>query len=112
MKKLTAIFPDDANINLDDLIKKSFYFCLQEEPKKPMRSYKPSKAPSFGKQRPSNKTMILDMLSIAGSNGLSVIEMLNQNSHFKRSTISSQLSHWTKDGIVINTKGRYYLKPT
>ncbi len=33
MKKLTAIFPDDANIKLTDIITQSVYFCLQEEPK-------------------------------------------------------------------------------
>ena len=33
----------------------------------------------------------------------------NQNSRLKRGTISSQLSHWAKDGIVANVAGRYYL---
>ena len=62
------------------------------------------------RRRLSNKTMVLDMLDKAGPNGLSVVEMLNQNSRFKRGTISSQLSHWAKDGIVINAGGRYYLR--
>ena len=53
--------------------------------------------------------MVHDMLDKAGPSGLSVVEMLNQNSRFKRGTISSQLSHWAKDGIVINAGGRYYL---
>ena len=61
------------------------------------------------RRRISNKFMVLQLLDEAGGKGLSVVEMLDRNPRFKRGTISSQLSHWNKDGIVFNAGGRYYL---
>ena len=59
--------------------------------------------------RSSNKTLVLEMLHKAGSDGMSIGEILRCNPEFKRKTISPQLSRWAREGLVVNKNGRHYL---
>lgn len=119
MKRLTAIFPDDADINLADIIKESVYFCLQEEPKngtttndltKPIHKYTAKK--NFLPGRTVSST-IMEKYSPGGMFWLKTAAKWVTKYNYAPNSASSQLHLLIKNGYVGRMDdGRYkFIKP-
>ena len=60
-------------------------------------------------KRVTNKGVVLSLLENVAYEGASVNDIITKEPDLKRGTISSQLSHWKAEGIVVYHDGRYYL---